>query len=131
MPERRGQTAWPTDGQQLLRRLGVIVLWRYVICRLQDMAQMRLNASLLGLIAGWVWMLAAAGSGIWLLVTKGPWPPTNGWFALLSGLAACPLLAGVLKKVVGISVSGWLQFAVALLIFVAGHIALIIWPHQY
>jgi hypothetical protein len=95
------------------------------------MAQVRLNASLLGLIAGWMWMLAAAGSGLWLLVTKGPWPPTNGWFALLSGLAACPLLAGALKKVAGISVSGWLQFAVALLFFVAGHVALIIWPHQY
>jgi hypothetical protein len=45
------------------------------------------------------------------LCTRGPWPPTNGWFALLSGIAACPLLAWSLKKYAGISVSGWLQFA--------------------
>jgi hypothetical protein len=80
--------------------------------------------------AGWAWTLIAAGSGLWLLFTAGPWPPTNGWFALFSGLAACPLLAPSLKKCAGISISGWQQFAAAALIFVAGHAALAIWPHS-
>lgn len=82
----------------------------------------------LGWIAGWTWALAAGGGGIWLLVTLGPWPPTNGWFALFSGIAACPLTGWMLNKA-GVSVSGWAQFTAAALIFVAGHIALMVWPH--
>ena len=91
--------------------------------------QMRLSISSLGRIAGWAWTFIAGGGGLWLLSTRGPWPPTNGWFALLSGLAGCPLVAWSLKKYAGISVTGWLQFAVAVLSFVAGHVALTIWPH--
>jgi hypothetical protein len=83
-----------------------------------------------GWVAGWAWAFIAGGGGLWLLFTKGLWPPTNGWFALLSGLTACPLLAQSLKKYAGASISGWLQFAVAALIFVAGHAALTIWPHR-
>jgi hypothetical protein len=41
-----------------------------------------------------------------------------------------PLLAWSLLKYARISVSGWLQFAVAVLIFLAGHAALTIWPHR-
>ena len=91
---------------------------------------MRLRISSVGWIAGWTWTLVAGGSGFWLLVTRGPWPPTNGWFALFSGLAACPLVAWSLKKYAGVRLSGWLQFAVAVLVFVAGHLALKIWPHS-
>jgi hypothetical protein len=91
---------------------------------------MRFNVSLLGWMAGWAWTFVAGGSGLWLLLTAGPWPPTNGWFALVSGLAACPLVAWSLKKYAGIRVSGWLQFAVAVLVFVTGHAALTIWPHR-
>ncbi|MBI3677847.1 MAG: hypothetical protein HY243_14660 [Proteobacteria bacterium] len=83
-----------------------------------------------GQIAGWAWTAIAGGGGLWLLMTKGPWPPTNGWFALASGLAACPLLAWSLKKYAAIKVSGWLQFAAAVFFFVAGHAALTIWPHS-
>lgn len=90
---------------------------------------MRLHVSSLGRAAAWAWTLLAGGRGLWLLTTRGPWPPTNGWFALLSGVAACPLVAWSLKKYAGISVSGWLQFSVALLIWVAGlAAALTIWP---
>jgi len=84
----------------------------------------------LATIAGWAWTCIAGGGGLWLLFTRGPWPPTNGWFALLSGIAACPLLGWSLKKHAGISVSGWLQFAIAVLIFVAGHLALRVWPNS-
>src|SRR5450755_1898019 len=92
-------------------------------------AQMRFEVSLLGVLAGWAWTFFAGGGGLWLLATRGPWPPTNGWFALFSGLAACPLVAWALKKYARTSVSGRLQFASALLFFAAGRIALTIWPH--
>jgi hypothetical protein len=73
----------------------------------------------------------AGGRGLWLLFTRGPWPPTNGWFALFSALAACPLANWALKKYRGNGVSGWLQFATALFFFVAGNAAaLTIWPHS-
>src|SRR6202795_4404704 len=38
----------------------------------------------LGWIAAWAWTIVAAGGGLWLFWTTGPWPLTNGWFALLS-----------------------------------------------
>ena len=91
--------------------------------------RMRFNISWIGWLAGWAWTLIAGAGGLWLLFTRGPWPPTTGWFALFSGLAACPLVNWTLKKYRGTSISGWLQFAVALFIFVAGHVALTIWPH--
>jgi len=79
--------------------------------------------------AGWAWFVIAGGGGGWLLVTRGPWPPTNGWFALLSGLAACPLVGSSLRKYAHMNVSPWHQFAAALLLFASGHAALAIWPH--
>src|SRR5277367_2060769 len=91
--------------------------------------EMRFRVSSLGQIAAWAWTLLAGGRGLWLLVTRGPWPPTNGWFALLSGVAACPLVAWSLKKYARIGVSGWVQFAIAVSFFIAGHVALTIWPH--
>jgi len=51
---------------------------------------------------GWVWTLVVGGGGVVLLITRGIWPPTNGWFAMLSGLAACPLFARPLEKRLGI-----------------------------
>ena len=90
---------------------------------------MRSSISLLWLIAAWIWTAIAGGGGLWLLIAEGAWPPTNGWFALLSGIAACPLLAWSLRKYAATKISGLLQFAIALFFFVAGHAALIIWPH--
>jgi hypothetical protein len=81
-------------------------------------------------VAGWAWTLIAGGSGLWLLYTCGPWPPTNGWFALVSGVAACPLIGWLLKKYASVNLLAWVQFAVALFFFVAGHVALTIWPHN-
>jgi hypothetical protein len=78
----------------------------------------------LGWIAAWIWTIAAAGGGIWLLWTKGPWPLTNGWFALLSGIAACPATAWFLEKCAGVTISGYLRMAAAAFFFVAGKIAL-------
>jgi len=79
--------------------------------------------SALGWIAVWAWTIVAAGGGLWLLWTKGRWPLTNGWFALLSGVAACPVTGWFVKKCAGVTVSGYVRTAAALF-FVAGRIAL-------
>jgi hypothetical protein len=90
---------------------------------------MNLNFSLFGQIAGWAWTIVAAGGGLGLLITRGPWPPTNGWFALFSGLAACPLVGWSLRRYTRVRISEWIQFFVALFFFVAGRVALTVWPH--
>ncbi|HUI40920.1 MAG TPA: hypothetical protein VL523_03015 [Terriglobia bacterium] len=78
----------------------------------------------LGWTAVWAWTIVAGGGGVGLLVLRGPWKPTHGWFALFSGLAACPLTAALLKKYAGITVLGWVRVGVAVLFIVAGRIAL-------
>ena len=76
-----------------------------------------------GLIAAWAWTVLAGGGGAMLIIERGPWPLTNGWFALCSGAAACPLTASLAKGVLGISLSGRARFAAAALIWLAGQIA--------
>ncbi len=80
--------------------------------------------AILGQIAGWIWAIMAGGGGLWLLFTKGPWPLTNGWFALASGISACPLTAWMLKRFADVRISGRVQFVFAAVFFVAGRIAL-------
>jgi hypothetical protein len=77
-----------------------------------------------GWLAAWAWTIIAGGGGLGLLITLGPLPLTNGWFALFSGFAACPLTAWLLKKYAGITLSGWTRFAVAFLIIVVGRLVL-------
>jgi hypothetical protein len=50
------------------------------------------------LIGAWGWTIVAGIGGLGLIIALGRWPPTNGWFALFSGLSACPLTASLLKK---------------------------------
>src|SRR5579871_3825901 len=71
-------------------------------------------------IAAWAWALVAGVGGLALLIHEGPLPITNGWFAMFSGIAACPLTAALLEKGARIKVRGYIQFAVAFLIFSAG-----------
>jgi hypothetical protein len=78
---------------------------------------------ILGLIAAWAWTLLAGGGGLMLLAERGPWPLTNGWFALCSGAAACPLTAWTSARLLGISISGRSRFAAAAVIWLAGQIA--------
>lgn len=80
----------------------------------------------LGWIAAWGWTIVAGGGGLWLLLTKGPWPLTNGWFALFSGVSACPVTGWVLQKCAGVTVSGYVRLFAAALFFVAGRIALVV-----
>jgi hypothetical protein len=81
-------------------------------------------AATLGWIAAWAWTIVAGGGGLWLLWTRGPWPLTNGWFALFSGVSACPAISWFSKKYAGVTVSGYVRLAAAAFFFVAGRIAL-------
>jgi hypothetical protein len=77
-----------------------------------------------GAIAAWAWTIVAGIGGAGLIITLGPWPPTNGWFALFSGLSACPAIAWILKKYAGIRFPGWARFTVAVLFIIAGRLTL-------
>ena len=66
-------------------------------------------------------MLVAGG--LLLLLERGPWPLTNGWFAMLSGIAACPLISWISERYAGIKISGWVRFAAAALLFILGQVA--------
>src|SRR5260370_38772307 len=85
----------------------------------RSLSQPRLVRRSIG-IAAWAWTIVAGGGGLLLLWTKGPWPLTNGWFALLSGVSARPATGGVLKKNPGGTVSGYVRLRGAALLFVAG-----------
>ena len=78
----------------------------------------------LGWLAAWAWTVIAGGGGLGLLITRGPLPLTNGWFALFSGVSACPLTAWLIKKYAGITLSSWVRFAIAFLIIVVGRLVL-------
>jgi len=78
----------------------------------------------LGLIAAWAWTVLAGIGGLGLIITLGPWPPTNGWFALFSGLSSCPLKARLLEKCAGIRFPGWARLTIAVLIIMAGRLTL-------
>jgi hypothetical protein len=77
-----------------------------------------------GWLVAWAWTIVAGIGGLGLIITRGPWPLTNGWFALFSGMSACPLTAWLLKEYAGIKFPGWARFAIALLFIVAGRLAL-------
>jgi hypothetical protein len=77
-------------------------------------------------VAAWGWAIVAGGGGLLLLVTRGPLPLTNGWFALFSGIAACPLTATLSQKCVGIRLSVRIRIAAAIFFFIAGRLALIV-----
>src|SRR6516225_5490967 len=75
-------------------------------------------------VAAWAWTIIAGSGGLGLLITLGALPLTNGWFALFSGISACPLTAWLLKKYVGIRLSGWARVTIAFLFIVIGRLVL-------
>jgi len=86
--------------------------------------------AVIGWLAAWGWALIAGVGGFLLLVHQGPLPITNGWFAMFSGIAACPLTGRLLKRYPRVVVPGYVQFAVALLIFIAGRVAVVLVLHR-
>ncbi len=81
-------------------------------------------------LVAWAWALIAGVGGFVLLVHQGPLLITNGWFAMFSGIAACPLTARLLKRYARVVVPGYVQLAVALLIFIAGRVAVVVLLHR-
>ncbi|MGB8907386.1 MAG: hypothetical protein WCC84_01420 [Candidatus Cybelea sp.] len=79
----------------------------------------------LAFVAGLIWAIVAGGGGLLLLVRVGPWPLTNGWFALLSGVSACPATAWLFKRF-DVDLSGRAQLIAAATFFAAGRIALLL-----
>ena len=84
---------------------------------------MTITRRTIGEVIAWIWTILAAGGGVMLLFERGPWPLTNGWFALASGLAACPLTAWASTRILGKTPSGRVRFAAAALIWLAGQTA--------
>jgi hypothetical protein len=93
-------------------------------------AIMRAIVMAIALTVAWAWGLLAGVGGLVLLIHEGPWPMTNGWFAMFSGLAACPLSAWLLKRYANIKVPLGAQLAIALLIMIAGRIAVVLVLHR-
>lgn len=81
--------------------------------------------------AGWAWCLLVGGGALGILFLRGPWPPTNGWFALMSALAACPLIGRLLRNRAHLAISGTHQFAAAVLLVSLGRLALTVWPQPH
>ena len=96
------------DLTAIVRRVGLAVAW----------------------LAGWAWALLAGVGGLILLIHEGPLPITNGWFAMFSGMAACPLSALLLQRYAKVKVPIGAQLAVALLIMIAGRIAVVLVLHR-
>lgn len=91
---------------------------------------MQKTLSVIAWLVAWGWALIAGVGGFLLLVHQGPLPITNGWFAMFSGIAACPLTARLLNRYARVVVPSYIQFAVALLIFIAGRVAVVVLLHR-
>ena len=79
-------------------------------------------------VAAWGWTLLAGVGGFLLLLRLGPWPLTNGWFAMFSGIAACPLLPALLRRALRIEVRWRVLVAIAAAIMLAGRITVAVQP---
>lgn len=89
----------------------------------------RMGAEIVGAIAAWAWFILAGLGGLGLVIERGPWPPTHGWFAMFSGLALWPVTAWAGKRYLGLALPFWVRLGVAALFIFAGRLALIfLWP---
>jgi len=81
-------------------------------------------------VIAWAWAFIAGLGGLILLIHQGLLPVTNGWFAMFSGMAACPLSGTLLKRYCGVNVTLAVQLLVALAIFIVGRIAVVVVLHR-
>lgn len=91
---------------------------------------LRRIATVAAYMVGWGWALLAGVGGLVLLIHEGPWPITNGWFAMLSGIAACPLSSRLLERYTKLKVPIFVQLGIALLIMIAGRVAVVLILHR-
>jgi len=113
-----------------MKLTGFVLIWLAGCCASLGEGKMKTIGVVLVWLSGWAWALLAGVGGLMLLIHEGPLPVTNGWFAMFSGIAACPLTATLLKKHARFSVEAWAQFAAALLIFLAGRVAVVLVLHR-
>jgi hypothetical protein len=99
-------------------------------CAMRVEARLKTVLLAVARVVAWIWALVAGIGGLALLIHQGPLPITNGWFAMFSGVTACPLTGSLLKKYAGIAISLRAQLAIALLIFIAGRIAVVVLLHR-
>ncbi len=118
---------------------GFFLLWLLcvltgdVILKSLDRGRLGFLRKMVVVVAGglsWTWALVAGIGGFVLLVHQGPLPITNGWFAMFSGIAACPLTARLVNRYARVAVPLYVQFGVAVLIFVAGRVAVVVVLHR-
>jgi hypothetical protein len=121
--------AWMRAIYPLFYGAFIFCLWKLVSLHLP--AGRKTTLAWLAVIAGWVWCFFAGGGGFGILLLRGPWPPTNGWFAMLSGLAACPFIGQLLRKSSRLKISGWQQFGAAVFLVSLGRMALTVWPQPH
>jgi hypothetical protein len=113
-------------------KAALLLLAGFVVAGCAMRVDTRLKTVLLAVAwaVAWVWALVAGVGGLALLIHEGPLPITNGWFAMFSGAAACPLTGLLLRKYADVTISIRTQLAIALLIFIAGRIAVVVLLHR-
>jgi hypothetical protein len=110
----------------VLLALAALILWGIIFGGKRHVKAIEVIAK----SVGWVWAVIAGFGGLALLIHQGPLPITNGWFALLSGVASCPMTGSLVKRHTRFAVSIYAQLALALLIFLAGRVAVVILLHR-
>jgi hypothetical protein len=110
--------------------LALLVAIGALVSKKPESGAMQTFGRMIAWSAAWAWFFLASVGGLALLIHQGPLPITNGWFAMFSGIGACPLTASLLRRYFGLPVSRRDQFMVALLILIAGRIAVVIVLHR-
>jgi hypothetical protein len=82
----------------------------------------------LAIVAAWFWTLLGGVGGFLLLLRLGPLPLTNGWFAMFSGVLACPLLPRFVESAFRLRVRWTTLLAASAAIMLAGRIAVALYP---
>ena len=112
----------PRPALLVLLALAILILWGTIFGRERHIKAIEVIAK----SVGWAWAIIAGFGGLVLLVHQGPLPITNGWFGFLSGIASCPLTGSLVKRHTHFAVCIYAQLALALLIFIAGRVAVVI-----
>ena|SRR5690349_8252696 len=116
----------PHPALLVLSAVAILILWGITFG-----AKRRSKAiEVLAQSVGWAWAIVAGLGGLVLLIHQGPLPITNGWFAFLSGVASCPLTGSLVKRHTRLAMSIYVQLTLALLIFIAGRVAVVLVLHR-
>ena len=116
----------PHPALLVLLAVAILILWGIIFGEKRRTKAIEVLAK----SVGWAWAVFAGLGGLVLLIHQGPLPITNGWFAFLSGVASCPLTGSLVKRHTRFAMSIYAQLALALLIFIAGRVAVVLVLHR-